>query len=281
MKINIIVDSGADYTAEEIKKYGLNVLPLKLSFGETMYRDGLDISMEEFYELLKTSAELPKTSQICPYEYEKEFKRIKEAEECAVVITLSSELSGCYQSACIAAEDYSDFIKVVDSKSVSLGERLVVQRAMDLIDDGKSIADIADILTEDIKKLKLVAALDTLTYLKKGGRLSAAAYAAGSLLSLKPIVQVTEGAVEYVCAARGHKKIHSTLSEAVKKAGNIDKSMPGAFAYSGTDRGILAEYIISSPDLFPDSERYQVAGIGPAIGTHIGPGAVAVAFFAE
>ena len=281
MKINIIVDSGADYTSAEIKKYGLYVLPLKLSFGETMYRDGLDISMEEFYKLLKTSDELPKTSQICPYEYEKEYKKIKEAGECAVVITLSSALSGCYQSACIAAEGYSDIIKVVDSKSVSIGERLVVQRAMDLIEDGKTIADIADILTEDIKKLKVVAALDTLTYLKKGGRLSTAAYAAGCLLSLKPIVQVTEGAVEYVCAARGCKKIHSTLSKAVKKAGRIDKSMPRAFAYSGMDRGILEEYIISSPDLFPDPERYQVGGIGPAIGTHIGPGAIAVAFFAE
>ena len=94
-------------------------------------------------------------------------------------------------------------------------------------------------------------------------------------------MQVTEGAVEYVCAARGRKKIHSTLSEAVKKAGRIDKSMPRAFAYSGMDRGILEEYIISSPDLFPDPERYQVGRIGPAIGTHIGPGAVAVAFFAE
>ncbi len=280
MKINIIVDSGADYNAEEIDRLGLCVLPLKVSFGETTYLDGVDITIEEFFRRLKASDTLPKTSQICPFDYEKQFKRIKEADEKALVITVSSELSGCYQSACIAANKYSDCVRVVDSKTVSLGERIVVQRAMDLIAEGKALDDIVSILTGDIKRIKTIASLDTLTYLKKGGRLSTTAFLAGSLLSLKPIVQVTDGKVEFVCAARGHKKVHSTLNKAIEKAGKIDKTLPRSLAYSDIDKSILENYVADSPELFSDDlDAYQVAGIGPAIGTHIGPGAVAIAYF--
>ncbi len=280
MKINIIIDSGADYTAVEIEKYNLCVLPLKVSFGEETFLDGVDITIEEFFKRLKSGSVLPKTSQICPFEYETQFKRIKEAGEKALVITISSEFSGCYQSACIAAEKYNDIVRVVDSRSVSLGERIVVQRAMDLISQGKELNEVASILADDIKKIKTIASLDTLVYLKKGGRLSTTAFIAGSLLSLKPIVQVTDGKVEFVCTARGNKKVHCTLKKVIENSGKIDRDMPRSLAYSDTDKSIVDSFVADSPEIFADDlASYQIAGIGPAIGTHIGPGAVAIAFF--
>ncbi len=281
MKINIIIDSGADYTAKEAEEYGLCVLPLKVSFGDTTYLDGVDITIEDFFKRLKESSALPKTSQISPFEYEKEFKRIKEAGEKALVITISAEFSGCYQSACIAAGEYSDVVRVVDSRSVSLGERIVAQRAMDLIAMGKDLDELQYVLNEDIRRIKTIASLDTLTYLKKGGRLSTSAFIAGSLLALKPVVHVINGKVEFVCAARGSKKVHSTLNKVIREAGKVDKTMPRALAYSDTDKSILDGFVADSSELFKDdADSYQIAGIGPAIGTHIGPGAVAIAFFA-
>ncbi|MCR5154258.1 MAG: DegV family protein [Lachnospiraceae bacterium] len=280
MKINIIVDSGADYTAKEIEEYGLKVIPLKVSFGEETFLDGVDITIEEFFKRLKGSSVLPKTSQISPYDYETEFEKIKEAGEQAIVVTISSGLSGCFQSARIAAGKYKDMIRVVDSKSVSLGERIVVQRAMDLIAAGKDLSETESVLNEEIKKIKTIAALDTLTYLKKGGRLSTTAFLAGSLLALKPIVQVVDGRVEFVCTARGHRKVHSALNKVIEKAGQIDKNMPRSLAYSDTDRSILDNFVAALPELFAnDIDAYQEAAIGPAIGTHIGPGAVAIAYF--
>ncbi len=280
MKINVIIDSGSDFTAKEIEENGLCVLPLKVSFGENTYLDGVDITIEEFFKRLKSSSTLPKTSQISPFEYEKEFKRIKEAGEKALVITISAEFSGCYQSACIAANEYSDIVRVVDSKSVSLGERIVAKRAMELIGLGKDLDEIESVLNEEIKRIKTVAALDTLTYLKKGGRLSTSAFLAGSLLALKPIVHVIDGKVEFVCTARGRKKVHSTLNRVIEEEGKIDKNLPRSLAYSDTDKSILDSFISDSPELFgSDLSAYEIAGIGPAIGTHIGPGAIAIAYF--
>jgi len=282
MKINIIVDSGADYTREEAKERSLRVIPLKLSFEEEDFLDGVNIGTAEFYTRLKACDKLPKTSQITPFEYGEAYQKIKDAGEQAIVVTLSSGLSGCYQSACIAAEDFEGVIRVVDSKTVSMGERIVVERAMNLINEGLSLDDIADTLDEDITRLKTIAVLDTLTYLRKGGRLSATACVAGTLLSLKPVVHVVDGAVEFLCTARGHKKAYSKLNEEIEKAGPIDTSMPRAIAYSDVDQIILKEYLAASEELYgEDIKNYQVAGIGPAIGTHIGPGAVAAAFFTD
>ncbi len=282
MKINIVTDSGADFTPAELKELAITMLPLKVSFEDGDYLDGVNLFPAEFYKKLNASPKLPKTSQICPFEFEEVFEEIKKKGEQAIVVTLSSSLSGCFQSACIAAENYEGIIRVVDSKTVSLGEQIVIKHAIGLIDEGRSLDDIADTLTEDVKRLKTVAMLDTLTNLKKGGRISATKCIAGNLLSLKPLVEVIDGAVEFLGAARGRKKGFAKLNEAVENSGPVDTSLPRAVASNCSDGTVLKEYLAASTDTFgEDIINYFSVMIGPAIGTHVGPDAVAAAFFAK
>ena len=280
MSIQIIADSGCDITQEEAKKLGIRVLPIKTTFDETEYLDGVDLSHTEFFEKLIESDVFPKTSQISPFDYEQVYEEVKANGDVAIVISLSSKLSGCFQSANIAASDYEGIIYPFDSLSVTIGQRILIEHAVALRDKGCTLEEILASLEEKKHHVKLIALLDTLEYLRKGGRISAAAAAAGSLLSIKPVIAIEEGEVAVLGKARGSKAGNNMLRQMIDKEGPIDFSMPVALAYSGLNNDVLMKYKKDHHDLYdqavPDLPDYS---IGCAIGTHIGPGAIALAFF--
>lgn len=280
MSVRIIVDSACDIVQEKAKALGIDVLPIKTMFGDEEFLDGVTMTHEQFYEKLIESEQLPTTSQVPPIEYEEAFKKIKEAGDTAVCITLSSKLSGCYQSANIAIEEYEDCITVVDSENVCLGEQILVMLAVRLRDEGKRAKEIAEVLNTEKKNIRVVALLDTLEYLKKGGRISAAAAMAGAVLSIKPVIAVENGEIVVLGKARGSKNGQNMLKETVKKAGGIRFDMPYTLAYSGLSDALLRKYMEDSKELYDCApEEVPVCTVGCAIGTHVGPGAIAVSFF--
>lgn len=282
MAVRIIVDSACDFLPEQIKAMKLDMLPIRTTFGDEEFLDGVNMTHEEFFEKLVESDVFPKTSQVPPYEYEQKYEEIKAAGDTAVCITLSSKLSGCYQSANIALDGYEDCITVVDSNNVCIGEKILVQYAVRLRDEGRSAKEIVQAIEEKKGKIRLIALLDTLEYLKKGGRISAAAAIAGSVLSIKPVIAIEHGEVVVLGKARGSKNGNNMLKELIKKEGGINFDMPYALAYSGLSDALLQKYIEDSRELFEGHvEELPIGSIGCAIGTHIGPGAIAAAFFVD
>ncbi|MBQ8623075.1 MAG: DegV family protein [Oscillospiraceae bacterium] len=279
MSLQIIVDSGSDILPNEAKELGITHLPLKVVFGDDEFEDAVNLTHKDFYEKLIESDTLPTTCQITPAAYEAAITSAIEAGNDVLIITLSSKLSGTYQSACIAAENFGNRVEVVDSLNATLGIRVLVQLATAMRDEGKNIHEIAAVLNEEKKKIRLLALLDTLEYLKKGGRISKAVAFAGTMLSIKPVVTVADGEVVLVGKARGSRQGNNLLRELVLQRG-IDFSKPLCLAYSGLSDTLLQKYIEDSADLWQhQTQNLPVATVGCAIGTHVGPGAVAVAFF--
>lgn len=280
MAIQFIIDSASDILPAEAKELGLTHLPLKVLFGEQEYADAVDLTHQEFYEKLIESDVLPTTSQVTPAEFEEAYKKVTDAGDEAIVITISSKLSGTYQSAMIAAEDYEGKVFVVDSENVCIGERILVQRGLELRDQGLSASEIVDTLNEEKHNVRLLALLDTLEYLKKGGRISAAVAFAGNILSIKPVIAIEDGLVSLVGKARGSKQGNNLLRELTQKGGGINFDKPLCLAYSGLSDKLLQKYIKDSAELWEgNKEELPITTVGCVIGTHAGPGAVAVAFF--
>ena len=277
MKTRIIVDSTADLVPRI--KERVHTVPLTVHFGDEEYIDGITIDHKTFYEKLIESDVLPTTSQAAPDAFMKEFEKAKQANEAAVVITLASQFSGTYQSAIIAANDYEN-IYVVDSGSAAMGSGILVELAFRLLDEGKTAEEIATILEEEKKKIVIVALVDTLEYLKKGGRISKAAAFAGGALNIKPVLSVINGEIGMLGKARGSKMGNNLLVQEIDKAGGIDFNNPVLLGYSGISDALLLKYIEDSRHIWEgnlDEVRYTT--VGSVIGTHAGPGAVVVAFF--
>lgn len=280
MAIRLIVDSAADIPRARAEALGLRVLPLLVTFGSEHYRDGEDITAREFFEKLVESDGLPTTSQVSPYSFEQAYRQMLAAGDTPVAITISSRLSGTYQSACIALEGLEGRAFAVDSLSVSVGEGILVEYAARLIDRGLSAPALVAELEHVRSDIRIMALLDTLEYLKKGGRISAATAFAGGLLSLKPVISIVDGAVELVGKARGSRCGNNLLMELVAQSGGIDYDRPLSLAYSGLDDTLLQKYIADSQPLWAGRvEALPVAAVGATIGTYAGPGAVVVAFF--
>jgi DegV family protein with EDD domain len=277
MKTRIIVDSTADLAAE--LKNRVHTVPMTVTFGDEEFIDGVTIDHKTFYEKLIESDVLPKTSQATPDAFAKEFEKAKEAGEAAVVLTVASKLSGTYQSAMIAADDYEN-IFVVDTGSVAMGGGILAEYALQLLDAGKSAAEIAAALEEAKKKIVVVALVDTLEYLKKGGRVSKTVAFAGGLLNIKPVLSVTDGEINILGKARGSKMGNNLLVQEISKAGGIDFTKPVLLGYSGISDALLLKYIEDSRHIWEGNlPQVRYTTVGSVIGTHAGPGAVVVAFF--
>lgn len=277
MKTRIIVDSTADLVPEVQKR--VHIVPLTVHFGQEEYVDGVTIDHKAFYEKLIESDVLPTTSQATPNDFAVEFEKAKEAGEAAIVITLASKFSGTCQSAMIAAGNYEN-IYVIDSTSVAMGSGILVELALRLLDEGKSTKEAVQILEEKKKKIVVVALLDTLEYLKRGGRISKAVAFAGGVLKIKPVLSVTDGEIQLLGKARGSKMGNNLLVQEINNVGGIDFSKPILLGYSGISDALLLKYIEDSRPIWDgrlDKIRYTT--VGSVIGTHAGPGAVVVAFF--
>lgn len=279
-KVRIIIDTAADL--REGLKEKFTVMCMKISFGETEYTAGVDITNREFYEKLIESDVLPITSQIKPFDYKEVFDEAEKAGEAVVVITISSKMSGTYQSALIAKEESEAEVYVVDSLNVSIGYGILAEYALMLAEEGKSASEIAEILEKVRDKVKVVALLGTLEYLKKGGRISPATAFAGELLSMKPVVTVKDGEVATLGKARGSRQGNNLLIREIDKTGGVDFDMPLLLGYTGLADTLVKKYIEDSAVLWENSKkRLDYVTIGSIVGTHAGPDAVAVAFFAK
>lgn len=283
MDIQIITDSASDIVNSDRKD--LTVLPMTITFGETEFLDGVTLTHREFFERLIECDDLPTTSQISPFAFSQAIREVTEKGDCAIVITMSGKLSGTYQSACIAAEESEGTVFVVDSENVTVGERALIEYALRLKDAGESAEDIVAKLNRDKKRIQLIALLDTLEYLKKGGRISKTAALAGSVLSIKPVIGIIDGEVAMLGKARGSKQGNNLLAEHIQKAGGIDFEKPFFLGYTGLSDALMQKYITDSKALWIEhmgdmpSGNLPIATVGGTIGTHVGPGGIAIAFF--
>lgn len=287
MAVRIITDSASDITREDVAAAGnpaLTVLPLSVTFGNTTYEDGVNLSHQRFYELLVEGDDLPMTGQVNPYAFEQAIGEARAVGDEVIVITLSGKLSGTNASANTAAASFDGGVYVVDSKNVTVGERVLVDYALRLVGEGLSAADIATALEQAREDIYVVGLLDTLEYLRRGGRIPASAAALGKLLSIKPVITIEDGAVELLGKARGSKNGRNLLTQQVETAGGIDFAMPIALGYAGLDDALLRKYIEDSRHIWEDHialEDLPVHSVGATIGTHVGPGAIALAFFKQ
>ncbi len=278
MNVRIVVDSTADM--REDVRARLGVVPLTIRFGEQEYIDGVTINHKEFYEKLVESDVLPTTSQAAPDAFAAVFEEAAAAGESVVVITISSGLSGTYQSACIAAQEYPGRVFVVDSRHVTIGAGILAEYALRLADDGMDAEAIARRLTIERENVRMIAMLDTLEYLKRGGRISRTAAFAGGLLSIKPVIGINAGLVEVIGKARGSKQGNNLLIKEIVNSGGVDFSRPVMLGYTGLSDALLQKYVKDSAALWEGNvDELPVAVVGSVVGTHAGPGAVAVAFF--
>ena len=277
MCVRIIVDSSTDVSEKYREK--IQFVPLTVRFGDKEYLDGVELSKHQFYELLVESDVLPTTSQATPAAFAEYLESVASAGDSAVVITLSSKLSGTYQSAVLAAEDYPN-IYVVDSQSVAIGTGVLAQYAVELAQQGMGAEEIAQVLTQQREKVCVVALLDTLEYLKKGGRISKTVAFAGGVLNIKPVVTVQDGAVALIGKARGSRNGNNLLVEKIREAGGVDFERPVLLGYTGLSSALLEKYVDDSKALWADHvDKLDGCLLCSVIGTHAGPGAVAVAFF--
>ncbi len=287
MAVRIITDSASDITREDVAAAGnpaLTVLPLSITFGNTTYEDGVNLSHQRFYELLVEGDDLPMTGQVNPYAFERAIGEARAAGDEVIVITLSGKLSGTNASANTAAASFDSGVYVVDSKNVTVGERVLVDYALRLVGEGLSAVDIDTALEQAREDIYVVGLLDTLEYLRRGGRIPASAAALGKLLSIKPVITIEDGAVELLGKARGSKNGRNLLTQQVETAGGIDFAMPIALGYAGLDDALLRKYIEDSRHIWEDHialEDLPVHSVGATIGTHVGPGAIALAFFKQ
>ncbi len=276
--VKIILDSSTDLAPGLSGRFEWVNLPI--FFGEQRFIDGVNLTHAEFYERLASCETLPKTSQATPYEFAEIFKKITENGDDAVVLTISKKLSGTFQSAEIAAQDFAGRVHVVDSETVTIAAGVLAEYALSLADSGLSAAEISEKLEKAKKKVRLVAMVDTLEYLKKGGRISKTVAFAGELLSFKPVVSVEDGEVRLLGKARGAKAGNNLLEQEIAKAGGVDFKMPVLLGYSGTDDGTLRRYVDDFSTLWRGhTDALRSSEIGSVVGTHVGPGAIAVAFF--
>ena len=274
MSVRIITDSASDISQEWAKDWNITVLPLKVRFGEEEFLDGVTLSNREFYERLIETDEIPKTSQITPFEYR------------SICFCLSSGVSGSFQSAQVAAQEFEGDVFVVDTQQFCISEAIIVERAVQMRDQGMSAAQIYTAIEEEKKDAHVLAIFNTLEYLKLGGRISAAAAFAGGLLSLKPVLTIEDGVVKILGKARGSRNGNNMLTEFAEKLGGIDFERPFCFGYTGFSDETLKKYIHDSARLYADKldvddpGKFRIAKVGATIGTYAGPGAIAVAFFA-
>lgn len=274
--IRIVVDSASDILPDQAKKLGIEVLPLVASVAGVEYRDGIDLGRSEFYELLEKTGDFPKTSQVSPLLFADAFKEARAAGDEVIALILSSGLSGTYQSALLGQSMAGgDGIYVIDTRLATYMILILVEYACALRDEGLKASDIVEELERFKHRVKLVAALDTLEYLQRGGRLPKAAARVGEAAKLKPVIGLNEaGGVALAGACLGRKRALDAVMKQVTKDA-IDPAFPVYTLYSyGTKNTEKLEERLAQASISV-TERLQ---IGFVIGAHIGPGACGVVY---
>ena len=273
--IKFLVDTASDYTVEEIKAKGMELVPLHITLGEADYRDGYDLTKDAFYELLTSNEEFPKTSQPTPQDFVDAFEDAKEKGDELICILLSSRLSGTFQSATLAKSivEY-DNIHLVDSLGATHMIRIMVEYAQNLAAEGKGAKEIVEALEEMKSKIKVLAVVDTLEYLCKGGRVSKTTAAIGEAAKVKPMITVANGEVAVIGKSLGKNKAIGNLLKALGEC-EVDERFPiYSVSTLGTENCEVFEKRLTDAG-YSFRERLQ---IGATIGTHVGPGVFGMIF---
>ncbi len=279
--VKIITDSAADFEPWELEKQNISCIPLTVIFGEREYQENVNLSKEQFYRLLAENEGAPKTAQASPGLVVEQFNQARQAGQEAVYITLSSALSGTYQSACMAREMAGEEgIWVVDSKNATGGQRLLVEYAVRLRDEGRSASEIAEGVERLRERIELYACIDTLEYLYHGGRISHTAYKIGTLAQVKPIIRVSrEGKVEVPSKAMGLRKGMDYLCRFLEqRKPSADFPLYVMYTANRDNAQVLAERI---RQLGYDVPENRLINVGAAIGSHIGPNGCGIVYVGE
>ena len=280
MAIKFVIDSSSDITKEEAKKLGITMIPMVIGFGEEEYYDGDTLLPKEFYDKLVNAPVHPKTSQITAFRFEEIFEELTANGDEVIAIVLSSGLSATYRSACLAASNVNGKVHVVDSMNATAAERLLLEYAMRLANEGLNAEAIVEKLNEVKGKIRVFGLLDTLEYLKKGGRISAATAFIGGALSIKPLISVIDGKVEVIGKAVGSKRGEIMLQGLVDKTTGIDFDMPYCAIYTGTDDFTVNKFNTGNISPWQDhKEDVRSFVIGSTIGVHVGPGVIGLVYF--
>ena len=275
--VQIVTDSTSDVRPEQWEKLGVTVIPLSVNFGERTYLDGLDLSNNEFFKMLESAEQLPTTSQINPDTFSRVFKKYTDAGDDVVGIFISSKLSGTCNSALTAAQEINpNKIFIVDSKIGTFGLAIIVREAVKMRDFGINAAEIADNIKKLTDKVRLVAMVDTLKYLRMGGRISGLTAFVGGVLGIRPMVAVRDGLIHNVGRARGE---HSVMQFILKYLNDhpIDVELTFSIGHSNTSQGCSSLQEFLKPHI--PIEKAFTEEIGSVIGTYIGPGAFGIAYF--
>lgn len=277
--IRILIDSASDYPLEEAKKKNMELVSIQITVGEKNYRDGIDLDRNDFYSILEESGAFPKTSQPSPQEFLDIFRDVKEKGDEIICILLSSSLSGTYQSAFLAKNmaDY-DKIYLVDSLSATYCIKVMADYACRLRDEGTDAAQIAKKVEALKPRVKVLAALDTLEYLSRGGRLSKTAATIGDMANIKPIITLTrEGNVGVLGKCLGKNKAIYSLKKHLQEM-QVDESFPlyPIYSYGAENCTLMEEKLIQEG--YHPMPHLQ---IGPTIGSHIGPEAFGIIFVSK
>lgn len=276
--VRIITDSAADYEQNEREALGITCVPMTITFGDRDYADGVDLSKETFYKLLETE-DFPVTSQPSPERFHEVFRQVEAAGDEAVVVLISSGLSGTLQGASLGRSmlDHPERVHLVDGGHATSAQRLVVDYAVKLRDQGLEAAEIAEKAQALVPRIRLYAVMDTLKYLQKGGRLTRTAAALGTLANLKPIIQLPDRRpVDVVGKVIGIRRALAWLVERIGKD-ELDPEFPIYTEYSrNRDNGLALQELLKKAGYEVDPELFF--HLGPTVGAHIGPDAAGLVY---
>ena len=275
--IRIITDSTADFSLEHAKELNVGIVPLTVIINGKEYKDRTELQPEEFYKILEENDVTPTTSQPSPKDFLDVYQPGIDNKDSIIVFTLSSKVSGTYQSANIAKDlsEYED-IHIIDTLTSIPAQRIIVEKACELRDAGKSVQEIIDFIEVFKTKVKLFAMVDTLEYFYKGGRLSKSSATIGNLLKMKPIISLVDGKLELVAKSRGTKKATAKIIDLINESGEIDLNEKIYLGYTGSDDMMDKFEAILREELGIKNLDYSI--VGPAIGTHAGPGAKVIIY---
>ena len=276
MNVRIVTDSTSDLTSAEAEQYGITIVPLTVFFGDEAFLDNIELDNAAFYRKLQASKALPRTSQPSPAKFQEAYMRlIDEGADAILSVHLSSKLSGTYQSARTAVDSLPDDVKkipieVIDSKSISVGMSRSIVHAVEEAENGADLAMLTAMVQDELARTRILAVLDTLEYVRRGGRISGAAAMVGNALSVKPIISLRDGEVVTIERPRTRSKAFARIAQMVAEMGNVEHI---SIAEADTEVGQQLAQVIK--EVFPkEIPTYKLGGV---LGTHTGPGTAAIA----